>query len=81
MPPSHVLKDPSPGRVSPLALLQALRGIWDEGGREMVVEIDHETGDLMACTFEGEPVDPCVVITRGTMLRPFEAGAKGNQPF
>jgi hypothetical protein len=70
--PTPFLYDPSSGRVFAPALFQALRGIWDTDGREIVVEIDQETGELMACTLEGEPVDPCEVVTRGTQLRSFK---------
>jgi hypothetical protein len=66
------LHDPSSGGSYAPAFFQALRGIWDVDGRELVVEIDQETGELMACTYEGEPVDPREVVTRGTQLRTFE---------
>jgi len=41
-------------------------------GKELVVEIDQETGELMACDYEGEPADPRDVVTRGRQLRTFE---------
>jgi len=69
---------PSDGRVRHPELFRALRGIWELGGEEAVVEVDQETGELMACTYEGEAMDPCTVVTRGLQLRPFEKRFQGN---
>ena len=66
------------GRVRHPELFRALRGIWQVEGEEMVVEVDQETGELMACTYDGEPVDPCGVLTRGSQLRPFEKRFQEN---
>jgi hypothetical protein len=64
----------SKGRIHGPALLQALRGIWILDERELVLDVDQETGELMACTYEGEHMDPRPIITRGIQLRPFERG-------
>ena len=71
MVPSHSPRSKPASRVDAPEVLQALRGIWEVGGQEVVVEVDQETGELMACTYEGEPMDPCSVITAGVQLRPF----------
>ena len=56
--------DPSNGRIEGPALFRALRGIWVLGGQEIALDVDQETGELMACTYEGEHLDPRPVITR-----------------
>ncbi len=73
-PPS----DPSEGRIQGPELFRALRGIWTLEGVELVLDIDQETGELLACTYEGEHVDPRPVITRGIQVRPFEKHTIGN---
>jgi hypothetical protein len=60
------------GRVLGPELFRALRGIWDLEGQELVIDIDQETGELMACTYKREQVDPRPVITRGIQVRSFE---------
>ena len=52
-------------------MLQALRGIWTLRGQELVLDIDQETGELMASTYEGKPVDPMAVIATGVQVRAF----------
>jgi hypothetical protein len=60
-----------PGRIRGAELLNALRGIWTLGGQELVLDIDQETGEVLASTYEGEPVDPRPVIVRGVQVRAF----------
>jgi hypothetical protein len=60
------------GRVNHPELYRALRGIWTLEGEEFVVEIDQETGGLMACDYRGEAMDPRWIVTRGVLVRPFE---------
>ena len=60
-----------PGRIMGPELLNALRGIWTLGGQELVLDIDQETGEVMACTYEGRRVDPRPVIARGVQIRAF----------
>lgn len=76
--PSTGSKGDSRGRIQARELFHALRGIWELEGQEMVLEIDQETGELLACTYEGEQVDPRPIITRGTQVRPFESIHIGN---
>ena len=64
--------------MSPPRLLQALRGIWEFEGQQLVLEVDQETGELMACTQEGEPVDPGPIVTGGLLVTPFRAHPIGN---
>jgi hypothetical protein len=78
MDPSHAPKISGHHRVDAPEVLQALRGIWEVGGQEMVVEVDQETGELMACTYEGEHLDPCSVVTAGIQLRPFQRVFSGK---
>ncbi|MBT8397825.1 MAG: hypothetical protein HKO65_19100 [Gemmatimonadetes bacterium] len=66
------------GRIQAPELLHALRGIWKLGGQELVLDIDQETGELLACTYEGEHVDPRPVITKGIQVRPFERTTIGT---
>jgi hypothetical protein len=72
--PSRAPRDSGYHRVDAPEVLQALRGIWELAGEELVVEVDQETGELMACTYEGEHLDPCSVVTTGIQLRPFQRG-------
>jgi hypothetical protein len=58
-------QDGSNGRIQGSELFKALRGIWQLEGQELVIDIDQETGELMACTYEGEKIDPRSVITPG----------------
>ena len=78
MEPRTALAEALNNRVRPLELFRALRGIWTLQGREFVVEIDQETGDLMACTYEAEAVDPRSVVTRGVLVRPFDRHRPGQ---
>ena len=66
-PPDH----PN-GRVPLHELLQALRGIWEMDGQKLVLEVDQETGELLACTYKGAHVDPRPIITRGIQRQAFE---------
>ncbi len=78
MEPRIASAKPLNNRVPPPELFRALRGIWTMQGREFVVEIDQETGDLMACTFEAEAADPRSVVTEGTLVRPFDRHRTGR---
>ena len=66
------------GRVCHLDLFRVLRGIWRLNAQELVVEVDQETGELMACTYEAEDVDPCSVVTKGVQVRSFEPRSAGH---
>ncbi len=63
-PPSPPPSD-SNGRIKAPELFPALRGIWRLEGQELVVDIDQDTRELVACTYEGEHVDPRPFITGG----------------
>ena len=78
MAPPASPSDPAEGRIQGPELFHALRGIWTLEGQELVVDIDQETGELLACTYEGDHVDPRPVITRGVQVRPFEKHSIGN---
>ena len=69
--PSNPEQSKQKGRIHGPELFQALRGIWKFQGKELVLDVDQETGELLACTYEGEHVDPRPVITQGTQVRPF----------
>ena len=71
-------KSDTNGRILGPELFRALRGIWELEGQELVLDIDQETGELMACTYEGDHVDPRPVITRGIQVRAFERLQVGN---
>ena len=66
------------GRVCHPELFRVLRGIWRLNAQELVVEVDQETGELMACTYEAEDVDPCSVVTKGVQVRSFEPRSRGH---
>ena len=72
-------RDHPDGRVSLHELLQALRGIWEMDGQKLVLEVDQETGELLACTYQGGKVDPRPIITRGIQVRAFETHPVRNQ--
>ena len=76
-PPSPPSSD-SHGRILGPELFHALRGIWELEGQELVLDIDQETGELLACTYEGDHVDPRPVITKGVQIRAFERYQVGN---
>ena len=78
MAPTVSPSKPSEGRILGPELFRALRGIWTLEGQELVLDIDQETGELLACTYEGEPIDPRPVITRGIQVRAFEKQTIGN---
>ena len=42
------------------------------------MDIDRETGEILACTYEGAHVDPRPVITKGVQIRAFERYQVGN---
>lgn len=58
-------------RVRAPELFETLRGIWEMNGQELVVDVDQATGELMACDYEGEHVDPRSIVTQGIQLRGF----------
>lgn len=78
MAPSSPPSGDIDGRILGPELFQALRGIWELEGQELVLDIDQETGELLACTYEGNHVDPRPVITRGVQVKAFEKYQVGN---